>query len=124
MGMFKIGGRFESLQDYAEYPYNKLYWHGTLIGKAITDNWQFRKIKAGIESGYLRRAELADGYHAYDVDVSIEPVGWDGESKLHISPQIVIARSEEEVKKRVVQKYRRKYGFTDADGVIRCEIKE
>lgn len=67
MGAFKIGERFKNLQEYDEYPYTHLFFHNTLIGKAITDNWQHRKLVNDLKMGWLKKAELNDGYAVYEV---------------------------------------------------------
>lgn len=67
MGAFKIGERFKSLQEYDEYPYTHLFFHNTLIGKAVTDNWQYRMLVNNLRMGCLKKAELNDGYAVYEV---------------------------------------------------------
>lgn len=67
MGAFKIGERFKSLQEYDEYPYTHLFFHDRLVGKAITDNWQYRKLVNDLKMGYLKKAELNDEYAVYEV---------------------------------------------------------
>lgn len=67
MGAFKIGERFNSLQEYDEYPYTHLFFHDRLVGKAIIDNWQYRKVVSDLKMGWLKKAELNDGYAVYEV---------------------------------------------------------
>lgn len=67
MGAFKIGERFNSLQEYDEYPYTHLFFHDRLVGKAITDNWQYRKLVNDLKMGYLKKAELNGEYAVYEV---------------------------------------------------------
>lgn len=67
MGAFKIGSKFDGIEEYCNYPYSHLFFYDKLISKAITDNWQFRKIISDIKYGNLRKAELNDGYKLYEV---------------------------------------------------------
>lgn len=71
MGAFKIGDKFLNVQEYCDYPYSHLFFHGKVIGKAITDNWQFRKIANDIKYDNLRKAELNEGYKLYEVTASV-----------------------------------------------------
>lgn len=67
MGAFKIGERLKNLQEYDEYPYTHLFFHDRLVGKVITDNWQYRKLVNDLKMGYLKKAELNDEYAVYEV---------------------------------------------------------
>ena len=119
MGMYQIDRPFKGIQEYASYPYNKLYWHGKLISKAVTDNWQFGLIRRGIENGELLRAKLADGYRVYNVDVTItgrEHYSYDVDRFLY--HDVVIARSAIEAEARTTLKYCDRYTLTDGEGEI------
>lgn len=114
--MFQISKPFESLQDYADYPHSKLYWHGKLIGKAITDNWQFCRIKAGIENGGLLKAELAEGYKYYNCDTTIIARStYASELDEFNYHETIIARSALEAKAKVILDKCNYFHFEDGD---------
>lgn len=71
MRKFREGGNFANIQEYSNYPYSHLYFNSKLIGKAVTDNWQFRMIDGLIKNGMLKRAELNDGFSMYKVKVYV-----------------------------------------------------
>ena len=71
MGIYKIGDKFESIAEYSNYSLHCLYAHERLIGKAITDNWQYRLLINGIENGWLRKAKVAEGYQIYQVEMIV-----------------------------------------------------
>ena len=55
------------MNEYAEYSFSHLYDHNRLLGKAITDNWQYRTLYNRIQQGVLYKAKLAEGYRLYTV---------------------------------------------------------
>lgn len=67
MGVFAIGDTIKSVDEYGNYRGTHLYFHGSLIGKSITDNWQFRLISNGIKDGFFNRAKAAEGCYIYKV---------------------------------------------------------
>lgn len=113
MGIYKISEPFKNIQDYADYPHNRLYFHGKLIGKPIVDNWQFRLIKNSIENGSLLKATLNDGYKYYNADVDV----FDFHFTLN-----VIARNSLEAKCKVILKMINDYNATDEDLDIRVDV--
>lgn len=72
MKKFTEGERFADINDYDSYSYSHLYYHGHLIGKSITDNWQYRMINNGIKNGYIKKAKLNDGFSLYLIDVCVK----------------------------------------------------
>lgn len=117
--MYQIGKPFESLQDYAEYPHNKLYWHGKLIGKAVTDNWQFCRINRGIKDGSLLKAELINGYKYYNCDITVKSIrNYEYEVKTYECSRTVIARTALEAKAKVTLEYCDLFKFDDSDDEI------
>lgn len=119
MGIYKIGEPFKNVQEFADYPHNKLYFHGKLIGKPIVDNWQFRLIRGNIENGALLKAELSDGYKYYYADVEI----FDNDSELSFCCNLdVIARNSLEAKCKVILKIINEYNLTDEDIDIRVDV--
>ena len=118
MRMFKIGQPFKSVEEYANYPHKKLYYHGKLIGTSITDNWQFRKIKNDIENGYLLKAELDNGFKYWNVDVIADDNSSEQEFGFSLT---VIARSWLEAKCKALLEIIERYGYTSDDNVdIMC----
>lgn len=110
--MYRIASPFKDVQDYANYPHNKLYFHGKLIGKSITDNWQFRKIKNDIENGWLLKAELDNGFKYYNVDVTVDHN--DIEQTFEYS-MTIIARSYLEAKCKAILQLIDRYGLTEEE---------
>lgn len=119
MRVFKIGEPFKSIQDYADYPHSKLYFHGRLIGKSIVDNWQFRMIKRCIEYGELLKAELNEGYKYYNVD--FEVVDNDDECEYAFTINS-IARSPLEAKCKALLKAIEHYNYTDENIDIKTDV--
>lgn len=119
MGIYKIGEPFKNVQDFADYPHNKLYFHGKLIGTPIVDNWQFRLIKGNIENGALLKAELSDGYKYYNADINI----WDNDGEMGFSRTLnVIARNALEAKCKAILKMIDGYNMTDEDIDIEVNV--
>lgn len=119
MGIYKIGEPFKNVQDFVDYPHNKLYFHGKLIGKPIVDNWQFRLIKNNIENGGLLKATLNDGYRYYNADIDI--FDNDAETDFHFALN-VIARNPLEAKCKAILKMINDYNATDEDLDIRVNV--
>lgn len=133
MGAFKIGSKFDSIKEYCDYPYSHLFFNGKVIGKAITDNWQFRQIENGIKSGYLRKAELNDGYKSYEVTaLDFDAYGY--ATKPSISKAKFVAKSADEAEKKMI-KYRysgmladnhweHEYEYNDGSGIVKFKVEE
>lgn len=64
-----IGEPFESIAEYERYPLSQMFFHDSLIGKAVTDNWQYRFLKNQIINGWLKKAKLNKGYDLYSITV-------------------------------------------------------
>lgn len=120
MGIFRIGGVFKDIQDYADYPHNRLYAHGKIIGKAITDNWQFRMIKNGIELGWLLKAELNPEYRYYNVTATLCSREFPDRIPFHLT---VIARNTIEAKCKAVLNVIQKYNLTTDNYDIETEVE-
>lgn len=132
MGAFKIGDKFLNVQEYCDYPYSHLFFHGKVIGKAVTDNWQFRKIANDIKHDNLRKAELNEGYKLYEVTASV----FDNfASKAeYVQTAKFVAKSVAEAEKKMI-KYRlygdcvstgveHEYIFGDESGIIKMRTVE
>lgn len=72
MKQFVIGERFADMNDYSNYTYTHLFYHGKLIGKSITDNWQFHMLRNAIMCGLLKKAKLNDGFNMYCVKITVD----------------------------------------------------
>lgn len=132
MGAFKIGDKFLNMQEYCDYPYSHLFFHGKVISKAVTDNWQFRKIANDIKYENLRKAELNEGYKLYEVMASV----FDNfASKAeYVQTAKFVAKSVAEAEKKMI-KYRlygdcvstgveHEYIFGDESGIIKMRTVE
>lgn len=132
MGAFKIGDKFLNMQEYCDYPYSHLFFHGKVISKAVTDNWQFRKIANDIKYDNLRKAELNEGYKLYEVRASV----FDNfASKAeYVQTAKFVAKSVAEAEKKMI-KYRlygdcvstgveHEYIFGDESGIIKMRTVE
>lgn len=64
-----IGEPFERIAEYENYPLSQMFFHDSLIGKAVTDNWQYRFLKNQIINGWLKKAKLNKGYDLYSITV-------------------------------------------------------
>ena len=132
MGAFKIGEKFQNIKEYCDYPYSHLFFHDKVIGKAVTDNWQFRKIANDIEFGNLRKAELNDGYKLYEVTASVFDNYASKAEYVHTAR--FVAKSAAEAEKKMIQ-YRlygdcvstgveHEYVFGDESGIIKMRTVE
>lgn len=133
MGAFKIGNKFDSIEEYCNYPYSHLFYHDKVIGKAVTDNWQFCKIENDIKYGYLRKATLNDGYKLYEVTASSFDNGTYA-TKPYVSKAKFVAKSVDEAEKKMI-KYRfgydsfgyyanHEYEFSDGSGIVKLKAVE
>lgn len=128
MGAFKIGDKFDSIEEYCNYPYSHLFYHDKVIGKVITDNWQFRKIVNDIEYGNLRKAILNDGYKLYEVKAFFFDDSYYA-TKPYVSKAKFVAKSADEAEKKMI-KYRfwydssgyyadHEYELGDGSGIVK-----
>lgn len=133
MGAFKIGDKFLNIQEYCDYPYSHLFFRGKVIGKAVTDNWQFRKIANDIKYGNLRKAELNDGYKLYEVTALVFD-NYSYATKPFISKARFVAKSADEAEKKMI-KYRysgvfadnhgeHEYEYNDGSGIVKLKVVE
>ena len=120
MGIFRIGGVFKDIQDYADYSHNRLYYHGKLIGKVITDNWQFRKIRNDIENGAFLKAELNPEYRYYNVTATLCSKEFPDRIPFHLN---IIARNIIEAKCKAVLQIIQKYNLTTDNYDIETEVE-
>lgn len=102
------------MDEYASYPYTHLYYHGKLIGKSITDNWQFRLIHSGVKNGWLRKAKLNDGFHYYKVYILIDGLKF---------IENIIERSKDKAVAKLVRKFRKENIIADNTN-IETEVEE
>jgi hypothetical protein len=128
-GCFKIGEPFRDILEYESYSFSHLYSHGGLIGKPITDNWQFRRISNYIKHEYLRKAELAEEYKLYRVNAMVIGGGYDFKVVRTFPAKTV----KEAVRKMVRSQFSKsvepteneyEYQFKDGSGVIQIEAVE
>lgn len=110
MGIFRIGEPFKNIQDYADYPHNRLYFHGKIIGKSVTDNWQYRMISRCIKDGSFLKAELNPEYRYYNIEANIQDKNYDDTIELQFC---VIARSVLEAKSKATLKIINDYHLID-----------
>lgn len=133
MGAFKIGDKFQNMQEYCDYPYSHLFFHGKVIGKAITDNWQFRKIINDIKYGNLRKAELSNGYKLYEVTAFVFD-NFSYATKPFIYKAKFVAKNADEAEKKMI-KYRlfgecagthinHEYEYNDGSGIVKMKAVE
>lgn len=120
MGIFRIGEPFKDMQDYADYPHNRLYYHGKLVGKVITDNWQFRKIRNDIETAALLKAELNPEYRYYNVTATLCSREFPDRIPFHLT---VIVRNTIEAKCKAVLSVIQKYNLTTDNYDIETEVE-
>lgn len=114
MNKFVISDTFADMNEYASYPYTHLYYHGKIVGKAITDNWQFRMIHGGVKYGWLRKAKLNDEFHYYQVHILIDGLEF---------IQNIIERSKDKAVTKLVKKFRKENDIAD-DINIETEVEE
>lgn len=100
MAAYKKGELFRDIVEYSTYPLQFLYFYDKLIGKTITDNWQYRMIKRCIADGHLYKAELNKGYRRYRIKMQIL-VGDIVEYEL--SPYECVARNSDEAKRKTLK---------------------
>lgn len=117
MGIFRISKPFENIQDYADYPHNRLYFHGKIIGKCITDNWQYQLICRYIKDGVLLKAELNPGYKYYNIEASVQ-----NDDGVMYFQDCVIARSALEAKSKATLKLINNYLLFD-DEKYQIDVK-
>lgn len=128
LGAFKIGEPFADIKEYSDYPFSHLYDHGRLLGKAITDNWQYRVLCNRINQGALHKAELAEGYSLYSV---MAVVFTDFNTKPdYTKTQIFPARNEKEAERKMILAFCREllstgveheYIFPDESGIVKIK---
>ena len=119
MGIYRIGEPFKSIQEYCDYPHNRLYFHNKIIGKPITDNWQFRLICQAIQDKAFRKAELNEGYEYYNVNVTV----FENDSWIEFDRTLnIIARSPLEAKSKAILKIINDYNLTDQDVDMKVDV--
>ena len=132
MGAFKIGDKFLNIQEYCDYPYSHLFFHGKVIGKAVTDNWQFRKIANDIKYDNLRKAELNEGYKLYEVTASV--FNNFASKAEYVQTAKFVAKSAAEAEKKMIKcrfygdcvstGVEHEYIFGDESGIIKMRTVE
>ncbi len=101
-----IGESFESIAEYENYPLSQMFFHDSLIGKAVTDNWQYRFLKNQIINGWLKKAKLNKGYDLYSITVLIFS---EYDSKPFSSNMRCVAKSKLDAKKCAIRKLKKEY---------------
>lgn len=119
MGIFKIGQPFKNIQDYADYQHNRLYYHGKIIGKCVTDNWQYRMICRCIKDGSLLKAELNPEYKYYNIEANVQDKRYDDLLEFQFC---VIARGTLEAKSKAMLKIINDYHLFN-DNMFQIDIK-
>ena len=124
MAAYKKGDQFKDIVEYSTYPLQFLYFYDKLIGKAITDNWQYRMIKRCIEDGHLSKAELNEGFKRYKVNIQIFV---NGSPEYEFTPYECVAQSGKEAENKAFKSRfadvafpcgNGKYCYLDNSGII------
>lgn len=105
-----IGEPFESIAEYESYPLSQMFFHDSLIGKAVTDNWQYRFLKNQIINGCLEKAKLNKGYDLYGITVLTFS---EYDSKPFSSNMRCVAKSKLDAEKYAIRKLKKEF---------RCEL--
>lgn len=105
-----IGEPFESIAEYESYPLSQMFFHDSLIGKAVTDNWQYRFLKNQIINGWLKKAKLNKGYDLYSITILIFS---EYDSKPFSSNKRCVAKSKLDAEKYAIRKLKKEF---------RCEL--
>lgn len=103
-----IGEPFESIAEYERYPLSQMFFYDSLIGKAVTDNWQYRFLKNQIINGSLRKAKLNKGYDLYSITVLTFNKYY---SKPFSSNMRCVAKSKLDAEKYVIRKLKKEFYY-------------
>lgn len=103
-----IGEPFESIAEYESYPLSQMFFHDSLIGKAVTDNWQYRFLKNQIINGWLKKAKLNKGYDLYSITVLTFS---ECDSKPFSSNMRCVAKSKLDAEKYAVRKLKKEFYY-------------
>ena len=132
MAAYKQGDQFKDIVEYSTYPLQFLYFYDKLIGKAITDNWQYRMIKRCIADGHLSKAELNEGFNRYKVNIQIFASANDDTPEYELRPYECVAQNCEEAEKKAYKSQfaketlpigNGKYLYSDHSGIIMLKVE-
>lgn len=133
MGAFVKDSPFKDIKEYSEYPFSHLYDNGRLLGKAITDNWQYRVLCNRIQSGVLCKAKLADEYKIFSVSALMFTKGDYDTKPLTITRDFTAKNAKEAEKKMLCIEFNNKllstgieheYVFPDESGIVKIKAVE
>ena len=103
-----IGEPFESIAEYENYPLSQMFFYNRLIGKAVTDNWQYRFLKNQIINGWLKKAKLNKGYDLYSITILIFS---EYDSKPFSSNMRYVAKSKLDAEKYAIRKLKKEFYY-------------
>lgn len=120
------------MNEYAEYSFSHLYDHDRLLGKAITDNWQYRTLYNRIQQGVLCKAKLTEGYKLYTVTALVF-TNYDTKPKYTMINDFP-AQSEKEAERKMIRTrflykllstgIEHEYIFPDESGIVKIKVVE
>lgn len=120
------------MNEYAEYSFSHLYDHDRLLGKAITDNWQYRTLFNRIQQGVLCKAKLTDGYKLYTVTALVF-TNYDTKPEYTIVNDFPAQNVKEAEKKLIRTRFyhellstgiEHEYIFPDKSGIVKIKVVE
>ena len=120
------------MNEYAEYSFSHLYDHDRLLGKAITDNWQYRTLYNRIQQGVLCKAKLTEGYKLYTVTALVF-TNYDTKPEYTMINDFP-AQSEKEAERKMIRTrflykllstgIEHEYIFPDESGIVKIKVVE
>lgn len=120
------------MNEYAEYSFSHLYDHNRLLGKAITDNWQYRTLYNRIQQGVLCKAKLTEGYKLYTVTALVF-TNYDTKPEYTMINNFP-AQSKKEAERKMIRTrflykllstgVEHEYIFPDESGIVKIKVVE
>lgn len=120
------------MNEYAEYSFSHLYDHNRLLGKAITDNWQYRTLYNRIQQGVLCKAKLTEGYKLYTVTALVF-TNYDTKPEYTMINDFP-AQSKKEAERKMIRTrflykllstgVEHEYIFPDESGIVKIKVVE
>lgn len=123
---------FKDMNEYSEYSFSHLYDHGRLLGKAITDNWQYRTLYNRIQQGVLYKAKLAEGYRLYTVTALVF-INYNTKPEYTIVKDFPAQNAKEAEQKLIRTRFyhellstgiEHEYIFPDESGIVKIKVVE
>lgn len=123
---------FKDMNEYSEYSFSHLYDHGRLLGKAITDNWQYRTLYNRIQQGVLYKAKLAEGYRLYTVTALVF-INYNTKPEYTIVNDFPAQNVKEAERKLIRTRFyhellptgiEHEYIFPDGSGIVKIKVVE